>query len=111
LYVDYLQGVVSTLQSGGSLKTYFGNKAEQYMRENRRVQESFLETLAFMAESYVVVAVAMPIFLMVILVIMYWVSGAGLQVGDLLLNLIIFVMLPFIHFGYIVGIYIMTPEV
>jgi flagellar protein FlaJ len=110
-YVDFLQGMVSTLQSGGSLKVYFGNKAETFMRENRREQESFLETLSFMAESYVVVAVAMPIFLMVILVIMYWVSGAGLQVGDLMLNLIIFVMLPIIHFGYIGAIYIITPEV
>lgn len=106
---DFLQGMVSTLTAGGTLKAYFSERAGVYMRENRKEQEDFLETLSFMAESYVVVAVAMPIFLMIIMVIMYWVSGAGMQVSGLLLFLIVFVMLPVIHFGYIMGIYLMTP--
>ena len=58
-----------------------------------------------------VVAVAMPIFLMIIMVIMYWVSGSGQSMGETLLWLIIFVMLPVIHFGYIMGVKFMTPEV
>lgn len=109
-YRDFLQGIASTLQSGGDLKSYFVNKAREYMREHEALQKEFLETLAFMAESYVVVAVAMPIFLMVILIIMYWVSS-GMNIGESLLLLIVFVMLPAIHFGYIVTVNMMTPEV
>ncbi len=108
---DLLQGIVSTLQSGGQLKAYFINRAEQYMKENRAEQRDFLETLSFMAESYVVVAVAMPIFLMIILVIMYWVSGSGMSMSETLLWVIIFGMLPAIHIMYIIAIYFMTPEV
>lgn len=108
---DFLQGIVSTLQSGGVLKSYFMNRAEQYMKENRADQRDFLETLSFMAESYVVVAVAMPIFLMIIMTIMYWVSGSGMTIGETLLWLVILVMLPVIHFGYILGVKFMTPEV
>lgn len=110
-YKEFIQGVINTLTSGGNMKAYFANRAEYYMRLNRRDQEQFLETLAFMAESYVVVAVAMPIFLIVILVIMYWVSGAGMQLGDSMLYGVIFGLLPVIHIGYIATIYLMTPKV
>lgn len=110
-YRDFIQGITSTLQSGGSLKSYFNNKAEEYMREHEGVQEEFVETLAFMAESYVVVAVAMPIFLMVMLVIMYWISGKGSSLGEPLLYAVIFVMLPLTHVGYLLGVDFMTPEV
>jgi len=110
-YKEFLQGVTSTLTSGGNIRNFFHNRAEHYMRENRKDQEDFIETLAFMAESYVVVAVAMPIFLMVIMVIMYWVSGEGMNVGESMLWLIIFVMLPAIHFGYIFAVKQMTPEI
>ncbi len=110
-YRDFLQGITSTLQSGGNLKSYFMNKAEEYMREHESEQKEFLETLSFMAESYVVVAVAMPIFLMVILIIMYWISGSGMDIGETLLYLIVFVMLPVIHLGYIATVNMLTPEV
>ena len=110
-YKEFLQGVINTLTSGGHMKYYFQNRAEYYMRLNRREQEQFLETLSFMAESYVVVAVAMPIFLMVILIIMYWVSGSGMQIGDSALYAVIFGLLPLIHGGYIATIYMITPKV
>jgi len=110
-YKEFLQGVINTLTSGGNMKAYFQNRAEYYMRLNRRDEEQFLETLAFMAESYVVVAVAMPIFIMVILVIMYWVSGSGMQIGDGAMWAVIFGMLPMIHGGYIATIYLMTPKI
>jgi flagellar protein FlaJ len=110
-YKEFIQGVINTLTSGGNMKSYFQNRAEFYMRMNRREQEQFLETLAFMAESYVVVAVAMPIFLMVILVIMYWVSGSGAQISDMALYAVIFGLLPLIHGGYIATIYLITPKV
>jgi flagellar protein FlaJ len=110
-YKEFIQGVINTLTSGGNMKSYFQNRAEFYMRLNRRDQEQFLETLAFMAESYVVVAVAMPIFLIVILVIMYWVSGSGMQIGDIMLYAVIFGLLPMIHVGYIATIYLITPKV
>ena len=109
-FADFLQGVISSLTSGGDMKGYFMHRAEFYMRENRREQMDFLETLSFMAESYVVVAVAMPIFLMVIMVIMYWVSGAESEMSSTMLWLIIFGLLPITHAGYVIFIYLMTPK-
>ncbi len=101
---EFFQGMVGTLTAGGSLKLYFLNRAEHYMRENRTRLHDFLESLAMLAESYIVVAVAMPLFLIVMLVIMFWVSGAGAQMEESTLYLVVLVVLPMIHglFAFIV---------
>ena len=71
------------------------------MRENRTRLQEFLESL-MLAESYVVVAVAMPLFLIVMLVIMFWVSGA--QMEESTLYAVVLLVLPMIHamFAFIV---------
>lgn len=98
---EFLQGAVSTITSGGDLKTYFLAKSDQFAQENRREQKAFLESLGVMAESYVVVAAAAPLFLLVILSVMMLVSE-GLD-PTLMLNLLVLVALPVIHamFAYI----------
>jgi flagellar protein FlaJ len=94
---EFFQGMVGTLTAGGSMKLYFLNRAEHYMRENRTRLHEFLESLAMLAESYVVVAVAMPLFLIVMLVIMFWVSGRGAQLSEGTLYLVVLLVLPLIH--------------
>ena len=98
---EFLQGAVSTITSGGDLKTYLLAKADQFAAENRREQKAFLESLGVMAESYVVVAAAAPLFLIVILSVMMLVSE-GLD-PTLMLNLLVLGALPVIHglFTYI----------
>lgn len=98
---EFLQGAVSTITSGGDLKTYLLAKAEQFAQENRREQKAFLESLGVMAESYVVVAAAAPLFLLVILSVMMLVSE-GVD-PTFMLNILVLVALPVIHtmFAYI----------
>jgi len=107
---EFFQGMVGTLTSGGNLKLYFLNRAEHYMRENRTRLQVFLETLAMLAESYVVVAVAMPLFLIVMLVIMFWVSGSGSQMSEGMLYTIILGVLPLIHVAYSAMVWLMSEE-
>jgi len=111
MWQEFLQGVVGTLTSGGDLKLYFLNRGEYYMIANRREQKSFLDTLAFMAESYVIVAVAMPMFLMIILTITFWISGSGYTQGDSIMYLFSWVAMPVIHFAYITFVRMATPKV
>ena len=107
---EFFQGMVGTLSSGGNLKLYFLNRAEHYMRENRIRLTEFLETLGLMAESYVVVAVAMPLFLIVMLVIMFWVSGAGSQISEGMVYGIVMGVLPMIHIAYSGLVWMMSEE-
>ena len=107
---EFFQGMVGTLTSGGNLKLYFLNRAEHYMRENRVRLHVFLETLAMMAESYVVVAVAMPLFLIVMLVIMFWVSGSGAQLSETMVYGVVMGVLPVIHIAYGILVWMMSDE-
>lgn len=107
---EFFQGMVGTLSSGGSLKIYFLNRAEHYMRENRTRLGVFLETLAMMAESYVVVAVAMPLFLIVMLVIMFWVSGSGSEISESMVYGVVLGVLPMIHIAYSGLVWLMSKE-
>ncbi len=110
-YQEFLQGIVGTLTSGGDLKLYFLNRGEYYMIANRREQKTFLDTLAFMAESYVIVAVAMPMFLMIILTITFWISGAGYSATDQIMYLFSWIAMPVVHFAYITFVKLATPKV
>ncbi|MEM1513939.1 MAG: type II secretion system F family protein [Candidatus Thermoplasmatota archaeon] len=109
-FQEFLQGAITTITSGGNLKKYFLAKAEEYMRENRRIQKEFLNTLGILAESYVTVVVAAPLFLIIIFSVMISFSG-GKPTSPLILYIIAFVMLPISHLGFALAISSMTPEV
>lgn len=106
---DLLQGAITSLTSGGDLRTYFYNKSDQYLYENRQDQKRFLDGLGVLAESFVTVVVAAPLFLIVILSVMTSLGGSA-QETLLLGYLLIFVMLPLSQLGFAVTIKVMTPE-
>ncbi len=98
-FQDFLQGIITTSSSGGSLKSYFMAKGDQFMRENRVEQMGTLETLGVMAESFVTVVVAAPLFLLIMMSVMAMLGGAG---GTSFLYLIVFIMIPVCQFAFIV---------
>jgi len=109
-FQEFLQGAITTVTSGGDLRAYFLAKSEEYMRENRRMQKEFLETLGVLAESYVTVVVAAPLFLIIMMSVMTMVGG-GTGSSILILYLIAFIMLPLSHLGFALVIKSMSPEV
>lgn len=108
-FQDLLQGAITSLTSGGDLRAYFNNKAEQFIYENRQEQKRFLDGLGVLAESFVTVVVAAPLFLIVILSVMTSFGGDADQ--TLLLGyMLVLVLLPLAQFGFAMTIKTMTPE-
>jgi len=107
---DFLQGVVTTSRSGGQLKPYFLMKAEQFEREDRLEMRKNMETLGLLAESFVTVVVAFPLFLVVIMAIMALISKAGSSFVLTLLYVVVAVMIPLSQFGFIFVIWNMEQE-
>lgn len=105
---DVLTGAVTVITGGGDLQSYFSAKAEQYMVENRQDQKQHTETMGLMAETYVTVGVAGPLFLMVMMAIMALVGGGG---DTTMLGMIVYLMLPAINLGFAYGLSTSTPEV
>lgn len=111
-FQEFLQGVVTSSTSGGQLKPYFLQKAEQFEKEGKLEMRSQLETLGLMAETFVTVVVAFPLFLVVIMAIMAIVPGGGndSSMTILLLELVVGLMIPISQFGFIFFIWNMTKE-
>ena len=111
-FQEFLQGVVTTSTSGGQLKPYFLQKAEQFEKEGKLDMRQQLESLGLLAESFVTVVVAFPLFLIVIMAIMAIVPGGGGGGGFtvLLLWLVVLLMVPIAQFGFIFIIWNSTKE-
>ncbi|HVL87513.1 MAG TPA: type II secretion system F family protein [Candidatus Thermoplasmatota archaeon] len=105
-FQEFLQGAITTTGSGGDLQAYFSSKAQRYMLENRQEQRAFLDMMGLMAETYVTVAVAGPLFLIVMMSIMGMLSAQG----PFQLYLVTYIMLPLANLGFVYGLMAMTPE-
>lgn len=103
----FLQGAVTTTLSGGEMRTYFINKAREYMEENRRVLDDFVATLGMVSEVYVIGLVAAPLFIIVLFTAMLMVRGAS----PLVLYGIIYGLIPLGSILFILLIDSLTPEV
>lgn len=102
-FKDFLQGLIVTVTSGGSLKTYFVAKANQFTIENRQRQKQTIDSLGIMAESYVTAAVAGILLLFIVIPLMMIISGDTNQIN--FLYIIVFLIVPMIHlsFSYVVS--------
>ncbi|MGI0129536.1 MAG: type II secretion system F family protein [Thermoplasmata archaeon] len=108
-FQDFLQGVVTTATSGGQLKPYFLLKAEQYERENKLAQLQRVETMGLLAETFVTVVVAFPLFLVIIISIFAIIGGGGQFMLEILWA-IVALMIPLSQFGFIFFMYTLAQE-
>ena len=108
-FQDFLQGVVTTATSGGQLKPYFLLKAEQYERENKLEMLQRVETMGLLAETFVTVVVAFPLFLVIIIAIFAVIGGGGSFMLDVLWG-IVGAMIPLAQFGFIFFMYSLAQE-
>jgi flagellar protein FlaJ len=108
-FQDFLQGVVTTATSGGQLKPYFLVKAEQYERENKLDRLQRVETMGLLAETFVTVVVAFPLFLVIIIAIFAIIGGGGAFLLEILWA-IVALMIPMSQFGFIFFIHSLASE-
>jgi flagellar protein FlaJ len=109
-FSEFLQGTVSTILSGGNLHSYFLQRAAHASEVLRRQQRGYIESLGVLSESYLVTAVAGPLFLIVIVSVLTLVSS---RVVDPLyaLRIVIFLLLPASHIMFAGLMNKMRPQV
>ncbi len=108
-FQDFLQGVVTTATSGGQLKPYFLLKAEQYEREHKLEIQQRVETMGLMAETFVTVVVAFPLFLVIIIAIFAIIGGGGQSMVTILWGIVLG-MIPVSQFAFIFFMYSLAQE-
>ncbi|SEV96010.1 type II secretion system F family protein [Halobacterium jilantaiense] len=95
---EFTENLGSVLQSGRDLPSFLKQEYDYYSEEAEANQEQFLELLATLAEAYVTVLVAGPLFLITILVVI------GLTIGGTLdfLQLTAFFLIPAATVAFVV---------
>ncbi len=96
-FKEFLQGIIAVIQSGSELGPYFERCVERYMTRDLVERKRNLETLAIMAEAFVVTVIAFPLFLVIIISIMGLTSG---QIDYVFMYLIALMILPLAYFGF-----------
>ncbi|WP_435364279.1 type II secretion system F family protein [Haloarchaeobius sp. DYHT-AS-18] len=96
-FKEFAENLASVLQSGRSLSEFLHQQYRDFQEEAEAQQEKLLDLLATLAEAYVTVLVAGPLFLITILVVL------GIAVGDTLdpLRVFVYVILPCANFIFI----------
>jgi len=98
-FKEFIQGMLGVIQSGSQLGPYFDRCVEKYMLNDLIERKRNLESLAVMAEAFVVTVIAFPLFLVIIFSIMGMTSGG---IDYIFMSLLALVILPLAYAGFYV---------
>jgi len=74
---NFLEDLLSIIESGGDMSEFLAMRVKTYQEEAKLEQKQFLNVLSMVAESYVTLFVAGPLFLIIIMVVMGMMGGSA----------------------------------
>jgi flagellar protein FlaJ len=111
-FKDFLEGMVSNTQTGGDLKNYFAQKAEEAMLNYQMERQKYVEAVSTYSDIYTGILIAAPLFFVASLSL---VSLLGGKVGGVGVNVVIvigtYVVIPFMNIGFMTFLEISQPEI
>lgn len=83
---EVLYGIISTVETGGDLKSFIKEKADESIFEYNQERQKEIEKLTTYASFYTALMIAAPVFLVVVLAIMNLLGGniGGFAIRDLM---------------------------
>lgn len=87
---EFVQDLVSVVESGGDMLAFLDTRVRVYQEDARFEQKTFLSTLQMAAESYVTLFVAGPLFLIIVMIVMGFVSSTPVMQ----LSIVIYLLIP-----------------
>lgn len=110
-FKDLLRGMVSTIETGGSLENFFRVQEQKAMRDFRRKRKKYTKLLSTYADIYTGIMIAAPLFLIAILAVMSMIGGKVLGFGiKTLMRLGIYLGIPIANSGFILFVHLTQPE-
>ena len=108
---ELLYGILSTIKTGGDLKSYLKVQAKEALFTYRLKREEYLQALSTYADFYTAVMIAAPLFLISILAVMNIIGGTirGMSIQDVM-NLGIYLGIPAMNIAFIMFITFTQPE-
>jgi len=104
---DFLQDLLSVIDSGAGQGEFFAARVRIYQEEARFELKQFIATLEFVAETYVTLFVAGPLFLIIIMIVMGIIGGMGLTA----LSVVCYALIPIGSVLFIVFLSMISEKV
>jgi flagellar protein FlaJ len=109
---EFFEGLVSTIETGGSLKNYLAQKSQESMLAYKIERQKYTETIATYSDIYTGVLIAAPLFFVSALSL---VSILGGKIGGFAVETVIsfgtYVLIPLLNIAFIVFLEFNQPEV
>lgn len=109
---ETIEGLITTIHSGGNLATYLREKSKEYMRLKRISLKKYSDDLSMLSEVYVTLLLTGPLFLVIMLVVMAMLGGGGFGIlnPDLMLELLTYVGIPLGAIAFLVILDAVSPK-
>jgi flagellar protein FlaJ len=93
---DMIEGMISTIHTGGNLGGFLREKFKTHMRLKRVSLKKYSDSLSVLSEVYVALLLTGPLLLIIMLSVMSVLGGGGLGIfsSDLLLSLLTYIGIP-----------------
>jgi flagellar protein FlaJ len=106
-----MEGMVSTINSGGALTGYLEEEGKSLMRLRRSILKEFIDTMTLISEMFMALMVAFPLILIVMFVVMSSIGGGvGGISPDTIVPIIIYGLVPAVGLVVLLMIDSITPR-
>ncbi len=109
---EFLEGMVSSIESGSDIKNYLKEKASEAMSSYDLERQKYMETISTYSDVYTGILIAAPLFFIVALSL---VSMLGGNIGGMDINVLIvlgaYVVIPLLNIIFLIFISMTQPEV
>jgi len=109
---ETLNGLASTIETGGDLKQYLRDKANDSLNTYRLTRKKYVDTVATYSEIYTAILIVAPLLFLIILAIISGIGQgeiAGVSI-DAMQKIGIFFLLPLLNIGFLIFVRIVQPE-
>jgi len=109
---DVLEGILTTVQTGGNLKNYLKEEAEKAMFDYRIRRDRYNQNLSVYADLYTALLIAAPLLFIAILSVLSIIGGNvyGIATEDLI-RVGVFVLIPLLNIMFLIFLQISQPRI
>ncbi|MFH0876283.1 MAG: type II secretion system F family protein [archaeon] len=112
-FKDFLDGFVSTVETGGDLKNYLDQKSKEAMLQYRLERQKYIESLSTYSDIYTGVLIAAPLFFVTALSLLSMIGGSvtgGIE-PSLIMTVGTYVAIPMLNVFFIIFLEMNQPEI
>ena len=110
-FKEFLEGLTTTIQTGGSMKVYLKAEAREAMFNYRISREKYTDMISIYADFYTALLIAAPLVMISILAILNMIGGTvfGLPI-DLLIKIGVYVAIPLLNIMFLAFLQMTQPS-